>query len=101
VQLLEMGFKPEIDKIMRFMPPKNERLTLLFSATVPKAVQVIAASTLRPGYTFIDTVGEEAEQTHEHVKQEIVVSTPEDMVKSTAAVLKRAMDSDPNYKVSE
>lgn len=98
-QLLEMGFKPEIDKIMSFMPPKENRLTLLFSATVPKAVQVIAKNALRTNYTFVDTVGEEADQTHSNVRQEIVVSTPENTIGSLATLLRRHMDHDQNYKV--
>lgn len=58
-QLLEMGFKPEIDKILKYVPPKEARQTLLFSATVPKSVQTIAANALRPGFKYVDTVGEE------------------------------------------
>jgi ATP-dependent RNA helicase MSS116 len=71
-QLLEMGFKPEIDKILSYLPAPASRQTLLFSATVPANVQAIANRALRPGYRYIDTVGEE-EPTHLHVKQEIVV----------------------------
>ena len=42
------------------------RQTLLFSATFSKEVRAIAATTLRKGYTIVDTVGEEVEQTHSH-----------------------------------
>ena len=56
-QLLEMGFKPSIDKILSFIP--RNRQTLLFSATVPKQVQTLAANALRPGYAYVDCVGEE------------------------------------------
>ena len=42
------------------------RQTLLFSATFSKEVRDVAAVTLRKGYTIVDTVGEEVEQTHSH-----------------------------------
>lgn len=42
------------------------RQTLLFSATFSKEVRDVAAVTLRQGYTIVDTVGEEVEQTHAH-----------------------------------
>ena len=45
------------------------RQTLLFSATFSREVREIAASFLRQGYQIVDTVGEEVEQTHEHVTQ--------------------------------
>ena len=48
------------------------RQTLLFSATFSKEVREVAAVTLRKGYTIIDTVGEEVEQTHSHVTQEMM-----------------------------
>jgi len=65
-QLLEMGFKPAIDKILSFLPSKNSRQTLLFSATVPSSVEQIAGRALRDGYQYIDTVGHE-EPTHTQV----------------------------------
>jgi ATP-dependent RNA helicase MSS116, mitochondrial len=48
------------------------RQTLLFSATFSKEVKEVAAVTLRKGYSIIDTVGEEVEQTHSHVVQEMM-----------------------------
>jgi superfamily II DNA/RNA helicase len=48
------------------------RQTLLFSATFSKEVRDVAAVTLRQGYTIVDTVGEEVEQTHSHVVQEMM-----------------------------
>jgi ATP-dependent RNA helicase MSS116, mitochondrial len=86
-QLLEMGFKPEIDKIISFLPPASRRQTLLFSATVPQIVTEIARNTLKPGYTFIDTVGVEAEQTHLHVDQQVITVTNRDLVAAVYAIL--------------
>ncbi len=72
-QLLDMGFRPTIDKILTLLPSKDTRQTLFFSATVPSAVKEISKFGLRPGWAYIDTVGEEVEQTHEHVEQSLTV----------------------------
>jgi len=40
-RMLDMGFAPQIDKILRFLP--KDRQTMLFSATIPKEIMAIAA----------------------------------------------------------
>jgi len=40
-RMLDMGFAPQIDKILRFLP--KERQTMLFSATIPKEIMEMAA----------------------------------------------------------
>jgi len=54
--LLEMGFRPDITRILGYLP--KERQTLLFSATVPKEIKDIATLALRPQYSLVDTVVE-------------------------------------------
>ena len=97
-QLLDMGFKPAIDKISQSLSPPSKRHTLLFSATVPPAIQAVASNTLRQGYSFIDTVGESATQTHLHVKQEMIFADYKNMIPTIAAVLHREI-SKKNFKV--
>ncbi len=99
-QLLDMGFKPAIDQIFRYLPTKENRQTLLFSATVPKAVQDIASATLKTGFAYVDTVGEAAgEQTHEHVPQELaVLPQMTDLVPIVSGVLRKQMNI-PHYKI--
>ncbi|HWN69867.1 MAG TPA: DEAD/DEAH box helicase, partial [Haliangium sp.] len=41
-EMLSMGFQEEIEKIIEFLPPKGERQTVLFSATIPEEIQRIA-----------------------------------------------------------
>ena len=102
-QLLDMGFRPDIERILALLPSKDSRQTLLFSATVPKAVQDVAAVSLRMGYTYVDTVGEEVEQTHMHVKQELVVCENRDQVVTLSAILHReiseAVRDGSQYKI--
>ena len=61
-QLLDMGFRPAIEKIIGYLP--RDRQTLLFSATIPKGVQEVAGLALKKGHNFIDTVGKEDHDTN-------------------------------------
>lgn len=93
-RLLDMGFKPSIDVILRSCPPKAMRQTLLFSATIPEGVVQIARDALRPKYATIDTTGlakDDSGSTHLHVHQELVVAPFEDFIPSIAAVLSEQM----------
>ena len=44
-RMLDMGFAPQIEKILRFLP--KERQTMLFSATIPKEIIGIAAKYMK------------------------------------------------------
>jgi ATP-dependent RNA helicase RhlE len=44
-RMLDMGFAPQIEKILRFMP--KEKQTLLFSATMPQEIVEIAAKHMK------------------------------------------------------
>jgi ATP-dependent RNA helicase MSS116 len=100
-QLLDLGFKPAIDQIFASLPKADKRQTLLFSATVPQSVRDIASTTLKPGYAFLDTVGEQdAEQTHSHVPQELVIMQKmSDLIPTIAGVLQKQMNLVENYKI--
>ncbi len=64
-RMLDMGFAPQIDKILRFLP-KNKQ-TMLFSATMPKEIMDMAAKHMKlpvcveiaPQGTAADTVTQE------------------------------------------
>eukprot|EP00983_Pelagomonas_calceolata_P119991 1160658-Pelagomonas_calceolata.AAC.4 len=45
--LLDMGFKPTIVKILQNLPPKDQRQALLFSATFPADVKDLAKFALK------------------------------------------------------
>ena len=44
-RMLDMGFAPQIDKILRFLP--KDRQTMLFSATMPKEIMSIASKHMK------------------------------------------------------
>jgi ATP-dependent RNA helicase MSS116 len=100
-QLLDMGFRPDIERILSFLKQQTNssqqlqplRQTLLFSATIPPSVNEIASLALRPKYHFVDTVGEDAEQTHMHVQQQLMVTTQEELIRSLFAILERETTS--------
>jgi len=67
-RMLDMGFAPQIDKILRFLP--KDRQTMLFSATIPKEIMAIAAKHMKlPVSIEIAPSG----TTAEHVTQELFI----------------------------
>jgi ATP-dependent RNA helicase MSS116 len=99
-QLLDMGFRPDIERILRLLQPSRQtRQTLLFSATIPSSVSEIAGIAMRPDYNFVDTVGEESEQTHLHVQQQLMVAPQAMQIDALANILNRETSTGKNYKI--
>ncbi len=46
-EMLSMGFQEEIENILSFLPPREDRQTMLFSATIPEAIERIARRHMR------------------------------------------------------
>jgi ATP-dependent RNA helicase DeaD len=46
-EMLSMGFQEEIENILSFLPAREERQTMLFSATIPEAIERIARRHMR------------------------------------------------------
>ncbi len=98
-QLLDMGFRPDIERILALLNPSAQtRQTLLFSATIPPTVTEIAKIAMHPKYHFVDTVGKDTEQTHERVQQQVMISNQEDQVRSIMSILERETSNKP-YKI--
>ncbi|MCX5701609.1 MAG: DEAD/DEAH box helicase [Candidatus Omnitrophica bacterium] len=67
-RMLDMGFSPQIEKILRFLP--RARQTMLFSATIPKEIIDIATKHMKlPVCVEIALSG----TTAEHVTQELFI----------------------------
>jgi superfamily II DNA/RNA helicase len=72
-QLLDMGFKQELQRILNQLP--TERQTMLYSATIsPEIRENLGKFALSPEYDLIDTVGKNEANTHLHVKQSALVA---------------------------
>mmetsp|Transcript_12880 Transcript_12880/g.36306 ORF Transcript_12880/g.36306 Transcript_12880/m.36306 type:complete len:627 (+) Transcript_12880:163-2043(+) len=99
-QLLDMGFRPDIERILRLLQPSRQtRQTLLFSATIPDSVSEIAGIAMRRDYNFVDTVGEDTEQTHMHVQQQLMVTSQALQIEALASILERETKSNKDYKI--
>ena len=96
-RLLDMGFKPAIEKILRHVPAGRQ--TLLFSATVSPEIQQVAKQSLRPGHVFVDCVGEEESATNLQVKQSLVVAAQVDQFAVLKSILDEHCAKTPNHKV--
>ncbi len=65
-RMLDMGFAPQIQKILKVVPP--DRQTLLFSATMPSAITAIAAKHMRlPIRIEVAPAGTAAEKVEQHM----------------------------------
>lgn len=72
-RMLDMGFAPQIDKILRHLP--TEKQTMLFSATIPAAIIKMARSYMKlPVQVEIAPTG----TTVEKVTQEVFIVSKED-----------------------
>ncbi|MFA5090099.1 MAG: DEAD/DEAH box helicase [Candidatus Omnitrophota bacterium] len=81
-RMLDMGFLPQVDKILRFLP--KERQTMLFSATIPKEVMGIAARHMKlPVSVEIAPSGTAAE----HVTQELFIVRKESKLRLLGKLL--------------
>ena len=96
-QLLEMGFRPSIEKILSYLP--RNRQTLLFSATVPDAVKQIAANAMSDNHVYIDCVGDEATATNSQVAQWLTVADTKDHLALLLQVIEAHAREVPNHKI--
>lgn len=81
-RMLDMGFEPQITKILRFLP--KDRQTMLFSATIPKEIMEIAAKQMKlPVSVEIAPSG----TTVEHVTQELFIVRKETKIRLLSKLL--------------
>lgn len=105
-RLLEMGFRQEIKKIMAYLPKKEKRQTLLFSATVPKELKSIMAENMKTDYIDIDCIHDGGNNpdggthTNSLVKQSYtVLPSIKNQVTAVVQLVQEQMNSDPKHKV--
>jgi ATP-dependent RNA helicase RhlE len=81
-RMLDMGFAPQIEKILRFLP--KERQTMLFSATMPKEIMGIAAKYMKlPLSVEVAPSG----TTAEHITQEVFIVKKESKTQLLSKIL--------------
>ncbi|TYI52582.1 hypothetical protein E1A91_D12G258800v1 [Gossypium mustelinum] len=94
--LLDLGFRKDVEKIVDCLP--RQRQSLLFSATIPKEVRRISQLVLKREHAFIDTVGLGCVETHDKVKQSILVAPHELHFQMVHQLLKKHISVAPEYK---
>jgi len=88
-QLLDMGFRREIQKIINYLP--RQRQTLLFSATLPDELRDVMSQTMKEGSLTVDCIndGDSSSHTNARVDQSHVVLPS--MERFVAAVVETVM----------
>eukprot|EP00727_Mastigamoeba_balamuthi_P001520 m51a1_g11365 putative protein (776) ;mRNA; r:9353-11680 len=89
-RMLDAGFREDVDAVLAMMPPRDERQTLLFSATFPPDIERLAAEVLRPGYQIVDLV-DSADATPPAAIKQAYAATP---VEQQAACAVAAIDEE-------
>ncbi|EED94590.1 RNA helicase [Thalassiosira pseudonana CCMP1335] len=100
-RLLDMGFRRDIQRILSYLPRKEKRQTMLFSATIPKGMKGIMRESLKEDYLEVDCVqdGRDSTPTNVRVTQShIVLSDMKSVMMSIYTILKHATNSKP-YKI--
>ncbi|CAI5711951.1 unnamed protein product [Hyaloperonospora brassicae] len=95
-RLLDMGFRPDIMRIISRLPTKRQ--TLLFSATLPTATEELKNVALRDDFVFVDTIEGDDEQTNTQTVQEYVVCDLQDVIPTVESILHEHMKLEA-YKV--
>lgn len=95
-RLLDMGFRPEIERILSKLPSKEQRQTLLFSATYPRDVKALSDLALRRDHAFIDTIGDEETETNRQVDQFVLKGNHDDLVADLYHNLDAHIRENPN-----
>lgn len=80
-RLFDMGFLPDIRKLVRKMPQRNNRQTMLFSATLNRASRTIAAEHLNhpvqieitPDRLIVDGIIQEIYHVKSHIKMNFML----------------------------
>jgi len=100
-QLLEMGFRPDITRIVSYLPPIQQRRTLLFSATMPKELRKVMAESMKADYVTVDCIHDKGAETNVHVDQShIVLPNVDRTVIGVVEVVFEAMRREPeNHKI--
>ncbi len=53
-RMLDMGFIPDVKRIIHYLPSKDQRQTMLFSATLSKDIMALASQWMRPDPAVVE-----------------------------------------------
>eukprot|EP00978_Attheya_sp_CCMP212_P047158 scaffold421244_cov58-Attheya_sp.AAC.3 len=103
-RLLDMGFRKDLHRILSFLPRKEKRQTLLFSATLPPALKADMAKIMTEEFVEVDCIQQDAdnneESTHAHVEQtHVILPSMDQHVSSVLQIIFKAMESTADPKI--
>ncbi|KAK9795928.1 hypothetical protein WJX73_005803 [Symbiochloris irregularis] len=98
-RLLDMGFRRDIDIMMKHLPSKETRQTVLFSATFPRETNELCKYALRQDLVFVDTIGEDSEQTANRVSQSSVVLPLAQQMPALYQIISDHKAVEPSHKI--
>ena len=100
-RLLDLGFRREIERILSYLPRKEKRQTMLFSATIPKGLKRIMQESLNDDYVEVDCINDGTISSPTNIRVSQSYATLPSMsvfLQSTYAVLEQATSEKP-FKV--
>ena len=105
-RLMDMGFQKAILAIMKYLPTREHRQTLLFSATVPRDVKQVMAEYMSHDYVEIDCIGgsgdtefENEEHTNIQVQQSHVVLPSTDHYVTSVVQIVKEFQKEKDHKL--
>ncbi|GAB7366030.1 hypothetical protein MBLNU230_g7353t1 [Neophaeotheca triangularis] len=100
--MLETGFLPSIQQILRQIPPKASGWQgMCFSATVPAKIHTVLPFVLKPGFSHLTTVNANEAPTLDRILQHSVIApSVQDVFNYLDALLKNEQAKTPgNFKI--
>jgi len=98
--LLDLGSRREITKILSYLPPKERRQTLLFSATLPLDLKKIMEENMKKDFDKVDCINDGDADTNAGVcESHIVIPSMDRFVSSVVEIVHLATKEDPDAKI--
>jgi ATP-dependent RNA helicase MSS116 len=100
-RLVDLGMRREIQKILSYLPRKEKRQTMLFSATIPKELKRIMKDSMKDDFLEVDCVkdGLQTTPTNLRVTQtHVILPDFANVMHSVYAILKKSTTTRP-YKI--
>lgn len=96
-QMLDMGFVHDINRMLKLLPPKSERQSLFFSATMPNEIRTLADTilhnpqkvTINPEKPTADRVEQKVYHVEKKEKPELLIHLLENMDADSVIVFSR------------
>lgn len=101
-RLLDMGFRREIDKIIKYLPRNKQ--TLLFSATIPEDVKHVIRQTMRDPYITVDCIHDDQAESSSHTNAQVsqahvILPTNTRMASGTVDIIRNILEKQPHSKI--